>query len=171
MPWDRALNTSGENRIQLSFLKDKTTIKTGLTGFIVFVLVSTVPLAAYGSPKSNRAEQLYAAGVKNYYILNSNKQKQQYRDTWLNVINDFELVYKQYPKSSYAPKALYNIGNLYNNLYTRSFLDKDLDAGVNAFKTLQQDYKKSTLADDALFKIAEIYRTKKGRYGNCAPLL
>ncbi len=162
MPWNRAFNTSGEKRKYLFFLKGKTTIKTAITGFVVLALSLTAHVSAYGSAKNNKAEQLYAAGVKNYYILISSKQKQQYRDTWLNVINEFEQVYKNYPKSSYAPKALYNIGNLYNSLYTRSFLDKDLDAGINAFKTLQQVYKKNTLADDALFKIAEIYRTKKG---------
>ena len=162
MPGDRALNASGDSKIKLFFHKDKTTIQTAFWGFIVFVLSLTLPVSAFGSAKNNKAEQLYAAGVKNYYALNSSKQKQQYRDTWLNVIKEFEHVYKRYPKSSYAPKALYNIGNLYNNLYTRSFLDKDLDAAVNAFKALQQDYKKNSLADDALFKIAEIYRTKKG---------
>ena len=162
MPWNRALNTSGEKRKYLFLLKGKTTIKTAITGFVVLALSLTAQVSAYGSAKNNKAEQLYAAGVKNYYILISSKQKQQYRDTWLNVINEFEQIYKNYPKSSYAPKALYNIGNLYNSLYTRSFLDKDLDAGISAFKTLQQVYKKNTLADDALFKIAEIYRTKKG---------
>ena len=162
MPWNRAFNTSGEKRKYLFLLKGKTTIKTAITGFVVLALSLTAHVSAYGSAKNNKAEQLYAAGVKNYYILISSKQKQQYRDTWLNVINEFEQVYKNYPKSSYAPKALYNIGNLYNNLYTRSFLDKDLDAGISAFRTLQQVYKKNTLADDALFKIAEIYRTKKG---------
>ena len=162
MPWNRALNTSGEKRKYLFLLKGKPTIKTAITGFVVLALSLTAQVSAYGSAKNNKAEQLYAAGVKNYYILISSKQKQQYRDTWLNVINEFEQIYKNYPKSSYAPKALYNIGNLYNSLYTRSFLDKDLDAGISAFKTLQQVYKKNTLADDALFKIAEIYRTKKG---------
>lgn len=162
MPWNRALNTSGEKRKYLFLLKGKPTIKTAITGFVVLALSLTAHVSAYGSAKNNKAEQLYAAGVKNYYILISSKQKQQFRDTWLNVINEFEQVYKNYPKSSYAPKSLYNIGNLYNSLYTRSFLDKDLDAGISAFKTLQQVYKKNTLADDALFKIAEIYRTKKG---------
>ena len=162
MPWNRALNTSGEKRKYLFLLKGKTAIKTAITGFVILALSLTAHVSAYGSAKNHKAEQLYAAGVKNYYILISSKQKQQYRDTWLNVINEFEQVYKNYPKSSYAPKALYNIGNLYNSLYTRSFLDKDLDAGISAFKTLQQVYKKNTLADDALFKIAEIYRTKKG---------
>ncbi len=162
MPWNRAFNTSGEKSKYLFLLKGKTTIKTALTAFAVLALSLTAHVSAYGSAKNNKAKQLYAVGVKNYYILVSSKQKQQYRDTWLNVINEFEQVYKNYPKSSYAPKALYNIGNLYNSLYTRSFLDKDLDAGISAFRTLQQVYKKNTLADDALFKIAEIYRTKKG---------
>jgi N-acetylmuramoyl-L-alanine amidase len=156
------LTKVGVKRKIVFFLGGKNTIKTVLVGFAALALFLITTISAYGSTKNHKAKHLYGMAVKNYYILNSSKQKQQYRDTWLNVINEFEQVYKDYPKSSYAPKALYNIGNLYNNLYTRSFLDKDLNAGINAFKRLQQQYKDNTLADDALFKIAEIYRTKKG---------
>jgi N-acetylmuramoyl-L-alanine amidase len=146
----------------LFLLQDKHALQTLLRGFAVVLISLTAAVPAHGSVKTNTPKHLYTAAVKNYYILNSSKQKQQYRDIWLHVINEFEQVYKNYPKSSYAPKALYNIGNLYNSLYTRSFLDKDLAAGVDAFQMLQQHYKNNTLADDALFKIAEIYRTKKG---------
>lgn len=126
----------------------------------ILCLAAVTP--AFGAGKTFVPEHLYHHAVQNYYILNSSKQKQQYRDTWLRVIHEFEQIYKKYPRSRYAPRALYNVGNLYNNLYTRSFLEKDLDASVTAFTTLQQQYAKNTLSDDALFKIAEIYRTKKG---------
>ncbi len=161
MSGDRTVNTTKIKRIIL-FLQDKHALQTLLRGFAVVLISLTAAVPAHGSVKTNTPKHLYTAAVKNYYILNSSKQKQQYRDIWLHVINEFEQVYKNYPKSSYAPKALYNIGNLYNSLYTRSFLDKDLAAGVDAFQMLQQHYKNNTLADDALFKIAEIYRTKKG---------
>lgn len=134
-----------------------------LVSLVLLLLAAGTP--ASGNVKRNKAEILYNAAVKNYYILNANKQKQQYRDVWLNVINEFAQVYKKYPSSAYAPKSLYNIGNLYNNLYTRSFLEKDLDNAIRAFETLQKRYKKNTLSDDALFKVAEIYRTKKGDTG------
>jgi len=130
---------------------------------IVLMLVNSffISVPVYGAKKEN-VSHLYNKALKSYYVLKTHKQKQQYRDVWLNTINEFEYVYKNYPESSYAPKALYNIGNLYNNLYTRSFLEKDLNNAVEAFKTLQTNYKNNSLADDALFKIAEIYRTKKG---------
>ncbi|MGC8578423.1 MAG: N-acetylmuramoyl-L-alanine amidase [bacterium] len=130
--------------------------------FVCFATVIVVTSPARASKKRDQAYYLYSKAVKDYYILNANRQKQQYRDTWLNVINEFEQVYKKYPNSSYAPRALYNIGNLYNNLYTCSFLMKDLDKAIDAFKTIPQRYKNNSLSDDALFKIAEIYRTKKG---------
>ena len=141
--------------------------ETGRFSFLIPVVLLSLGMgmSAHSSIKNNKAERLYNTAVKNYYILNASKQKQQYRDVWFNVIDEFGQVYKKYPDSSYAPKSLYNIGNLYNNLYTRSFLEKDLDDAVSAFKTLQEHYKKNTLSDDALFKIAEIYRTKKGDTG------
>ncbi len=156
------INNSKRKRQVLFPIGDANTIKIVLAVFATIALLLITNMSAYGTTNTNKAKQLYDMAVKNYYILNSSKQKQQYRDTWLNVINEFDQVYKDYPTSSYAPKALYNIGNLYNNLYTRSFLDKDLNASINTFKMLQQQYKDNTLADDALFKIAEIYRTKKG---------
>lgn len=127
--------------------------------FVCFIIPVSV---AYGKNRHNQASILYKKAVRDYYVLNANKQKQQYRDAWLSVINEFEQVYKKYPNSSYAPKTLYNIGNLYNNLYTCSFNMKDLDKSIEAFKAIFQHYKNSSLSDDALFKIAEIYRTKKG---------
>ncbi len=136
--------------------------RTLLSAAIAGLLALAAGTPAYSAVTGPHAGQLYHHAVQNYYTLNSSKQKQQFRDTWLHVIHEFELVYKKDPRSRFAPKALFNIGNLYNNLYTRSFLEKDLDASVTAFKTLQQQYPKNTLADDALFKIAEIYRTKKG---------
>ncbi|MCL4479450.1 MAG: N-acetylmuramoyl-L-alanine amidase [Deltaproteobacteria bacterium] len=129
---------------------------------MVSALFFAVVVISSNGHKYIQPKTLYGEAVQNYYILHSNPQKQQYRDNWLNVISAFKHLYKRYPKSSYAPKALFNIGNLYNNLYNRSFLEEDLDKSISAFKELIKNYKKSPLADDALLKIAEIYRTKKG---------
>lgn len=118
-------------------------------------------LLSHTAMKHN-AGLMYETAVKNYYTINTNTQKQRYRDNWLEVISQFNEIYKKYPHSEYAPKSLFNIGNLYNKLYTRSFLSTDLNDAIHAFNTVQQHYKKDTLSDDALFKIAEIYRTKKG---------
>ncbi len=128
-------------------------------------MISTVLVyLAVAAPQRVRTDPLsvYTKAVKSYYAINASPRRQQYRSNWLDVIDQFTLIYKKYPSSKYAPEALFNIGNLYNKLYTLSFLPSDLDHSIQAFDLLRQHYEKSKLADDALFKIAEIYRTEKG---------
>ncbi|MCL4557102.1 MAG: N-acetylmuramoyl-L-alanine amidase [Deltaproteobacteria bacterium] len=127
-----------------------------ISTLLVYLAVA-VPQRGRNAPLS-----LYTRAVKSYYALNASPQKQQYRNNWLDVIDQFGEIYRKYPDSEYAPESLFDIGNLYNKLYTLSFLSSDLDHSIRAFDVLQRHYTKSKLSDDALFKIAEIYRTKKG---------
>ena len=91
-------------------------------------------------------------------LLNSSKKK-KYRHNWITCIKDYQKVYKSYPKSKEAPKALFNEARLYAFLYRYSGKSTDLDDAIAVYRQLADQYKNDRLADDAQYRIGEIYYT------------
>jgi N-acetylmuramoyl-L-alanine amidase len=109
---------------------------------------------------SLQPDVLYAKAMSNYKSLQASKKKKKYRHSWQKTISQFEVVYKKFPKSSKAPKALYMMGKLYYGLYGYSLRKDDLLQSINEYKRVVTKYPKSNLADDAQLFIAEIYEKK-----------
>ncbi len=91
-------------------------------------------------------------------LLNSSKKK-KYRRNWITCIKDYQKVYKSYPKSEEAPKALFNEAGLYTLLYRYSGKSRDLDDAIASYRQLADQYKNDRLADDAQYRVGEIYYT------------
>ena len=72
-------------------------------------------------------------------------------------VSQFQQIYKEYPKSIYAPKSLYNIGTLYTSLYRWNKKKKNLEHSTQYFKKIIEQYPKNYLADDAIFQVGENY--------------
>ena len=91
-------------------------------------------------------------------LLNSSKKK-KYRHNWMTCIKDYQKVYKSYPKSEEAPRALFNEARLYTLLYRYSGKSTDLDEAIADYRQVADQYKNDRLADDAQYRIGEIYYT------------
>ena len=75
----------------------------------------------------------------------------------------FGLVYKKHFPSNEAYKAIFTTGDLYEQLYSISRRDKDLDAALEAYKKTVKEFKPGRLTDDALYRQGEIF-FNRGEY-------
>ena len=136
-------------------------ILTVISFYIISVLLLPETLYAKKSGiNSLQPDVLYAKSMSRYKSLQASKDKKKYRHSWQKAISQFEVVYKKFPKSAEAPKALYMMGKLYYGLYGYSLLKDDLLQSINEYRRVVTKYPKSNLADDAQLFIAEIYEKK-----------
>jgi N-acetylmuramoyl-L-alanine amidase len=110
------------------------------------------PLHA-GASSAEAFQSANAASVELYRDVD----KKSDRVSWMAVIHKFQNIGKKYPRSSYAPKAWFRVGKLYEDLNRFSSSPKDLEKAVDAYMTVADMYPSSSLADDALYTSARIY--------------
>ncbi len=109
------------------------------------------------SRRANTARDAYLQAKNEYARLKNNSRKYKYRDQWMAIANQFERVAKTYPKSKYAPYALFNIARLHYDLWHVSYVNRDWQLSIRKYKKLAQLYPRSSLVDDAWFAIGSIY--------------
>ena len=85
------------------------------------------------------------------------------RDRWISIIKKFESVYKNHFPSNEAYKAIFTTGDLYEQLFSISRRDKDLDAALEAYQKTVKEFKPDRLTDDALYRQGEIFFSR-GKY-------
>lgn len=142
---------------QLKYLAVLTVISCYIMS--AFLLPETVH-AKKGGEDSSQPVVLYSEAMSRYKSLQASKKKKKYRHSWQKTISQFEVVYKKFPKSAKAPKALYMMGKLYYGLYGYSLRKDDLLQSINEYRRVITKYPKSNLADDAQLFIAQIYEKK-----------
>lgn len=98
----------------------------------------------------------YAAAKADYAKLKGDQKRRKLRHHWQNVAHRFEAVARRYPKSDRAPEALYNAGNLNNELSRISLLEEDREAAKRDYRQLIDGWPKHTLADDCALALAQI---------------
>ena len=99
----------------------------------------------------------FRQGWQAFHSLVKNKKKAQYRSCWFEVRKKFWRAYEQNPKGPYAPKALYYLGRVYEELGKRSYLKSDFYKAVDYYQRLINRFPGHSWADDAQFKKATIY--------------
>jgi N-acetylmuramoyl-L-alanine amidase len=132
-------------------------------GVIFFALCLAMQGTALAAKPFESADFLYAQARRLYFnLIDSQAQKAQ-RNQWLYCIQKFRMVRENYPGSSEAVKALFNIASLYQGMH-RTFGDaEDLNLALTYYQMVEADPSQPQLADDALFQEGEIYRLK-GNY-------
>ena len=133
-------------------MRDYLKISSGLVLISIILLISTQPI--YGSPGAQKAFQ---RANRAYIELAHSAHKRRLRVNWLKVIEKYKDVAQRYPRTKFAPRALYTEGKLYIQLYGYSARKSDLLSAIKIFTTIVKKYPKSSLADDALYKSARIY--------------
>ncbi len=104
----------------------------------------------------------YEKARTSYQSFFQSNKKMHRRDQWVSIIQKFESVYNNYYPSDEAYKAIFTIGDLYEQLFAISRRDKDLDAALDAYQKTVKKFKPGRLTDDALYRQGEIYFGRKG---------
>ncbi|MDM8522719.1 N-acetylmuramoyl-L-alanine amidase [Desulfococcaceae bacterium HSG8] len=104
-------------------------------------------------------EQFYKAEVA-YRKFLENHDKLKYRENWLVHVEEFRAAHKLDPSSSLAPAALYMSGEVYKELYKRSFKPSDKKEAIDAFKRLLKRYPRSVYRRKAKVGIKALSQTE-----------
>ena len=123
---------------------------------------SVITLIAIQAPPAYAVSQaaLFNQAYDDFHGLKKNEKRAKLRSNWQKIEKKFASVYQKNPNSSYAPKALYYQGRIYEELGYRSGLKKDFVRSSEFFGRAIARYPKHSWTDDCLFRRAmiRIYR-------------
>ncbi|MGA7146329.1 MAG: N-acetylmuramoyl-L-alanine amidase [Desulfobacterales bacterium] len=103
---------------------------------IFFMMSPRILSAATAKQKYYRAEACYKK-------LRHSPKKQKYRDKWLACIEKFDAVYRHDPQGPWAAAGLYMSGQLYQELYKRSFKTSDKETAGHIYDRIIAGFPKS----------------------------
>jgi N-acetylmuramoyl-L-alanine amidase len=115
-------------------------------------------------------DKYYRAGAC-YKKLRHNPKKQKYRDKWLDCIEKFDAVYRLDPQGPWAPAGLYMSGQLYQELYKRSFKTSDKETAVDIYARIIAGFPKSRYRQRAETALRDLRykKTQKVAAENATP--
>ncbi|EGB15123.1 cell wall hydrolase/autolysin [Pseudodesulfovibrio mercurii] len=103
------------------------------------------------------AKSYFTTGHAEFHALVKDARKAKYRSNWQKVEETFSLCLKTAPNGPYAPKALYYIGRVYEELGAQSGLKSDFRKAVDYYGRVLARYPRHGWADDCLFRRADVY--------------
>jgi len=125
--------------------------------FFTLIALEIGPTAVVSAKAATDPKSLLIKADESRNALYSSSKRMKYRNNWLNCIQKYENIYKQYPKSEQAAWALYRSGQMYTKLFQYSTLEADLDKALEIYGKVMEEYGSHRLADDAQYRIGEIY--------------
>ncbi|SVC19641.1 uncharacterized protein METZ01_LOCUS272495, partial [marine metagenome] len=99
----------------------------------------------------------YEKARLSYHGFFHSKKRMIRRDKWVLVIQKFERIYRNHFPSNESYKAIFTVGDLYEQLYSISRRNEDLDAALKAYQNSIKKFKPGRLTDDALYRQGEIF--------------
>ena len=123
-----------------------------ITACFILLLSAAESYPSYNS----EAGRKYAVAQERLADLKKSGKKKKYRSYWIDCIRTFELIEKQYPKSSNAADACFERGTLYFDLYLTNKVSKDADESLRIFGKCQSAYPKHGRAPEALYRIVDV---------------
>ena len=130
---------------------------------LAFLTLATLLLCAPASSAAT-AQNEFTVGHSNFHALIKNSKRAKYRSNWEKVEKSFSRCLKASPNGSYAPKALYYIGRVHEELGSRSGLNSDFRRAVDYFGRVVSRYPRHAWADDCLYHRAIIYSKRLKEY-------
>ncbi len=127
-------------------------------GILLFlpVMQKTVFAATSG------AKETYREANTAYIELSRDASLRKDKANWMKVVQKFDNVATGYPESSFAPKALYMEGKLYEQIYGHFSKKSDLEEAIKEYKKVSSKYPDSPVSADALYKEAKVYEVRLG---------
>ncbi|MBG0791018.1 MAG: N-acetylmuramoyl-L-alanine amidase [Desulfovibrionaceae bacterium] len=129
-----------------------TRILYAMAVLVIAALLLCAPEAMAASAKS-----YFIVGHSDFHALRKNSKKAKYRSNWEKVEKKFTRCLKASPNGEYAPKALYYIGRVHEELGIQSGLKSDFRRAVDYFGRVLARYPRHGWADDCLYRRAGIY--------------
>jgi len=124
--------------------------------FFVLALIILLTICIAGNAEAKSAKSIYLDGDKKYAYLKKNPRLQKYRDKWFACINLFKEVYRHDPDGPWAAAGMYKTGELYYELYKRSFKPSDKAEALDTLQRVIKRYPKSRYKKKAQTLIAAI---------------
>jgi len=109
------------------------------------------------SAQAQSAKSYFIVGHSEFHALLKNSKKRKYRSNWEKVEKSFARSLKANHNGPYAPKALYYIGRVNEELGKQSGLKSDFRKAVDYFGRVVSRYSRHGWADDCLYRRADIY--------------
>ncbi|MBU4260528.1 MAG: N-acetylmuramoyl-L-alanine amidase [Proteobacteria bacterium] len=88
-------------------------------------------------------------------------QGERSRDRWLRCVKSLRMEYHRDPGHTKAPFALFMLGTMYEDMYSRFHDPRDLTEAAGYYEDLALIFPKDNLADDALLNLGTICLEKK----------
>jgi N-acetylmuramoyl-L-alanine amidase len=123
--------------------------------FAVFTF-SFLPSFSYAKThSSDLITKRYEQAAAYYHNMKFDKNKRQQRKAWLSCVDNFQKVYDSAPTHTIAPKSLYMLGRLHDQMYQRFGEKIDMGEAVAYYEDLAYIFPGHRLADDALFALGK----------------
>lgn len=129
----------------------RTHIVSGMLVVFVLTCLLMCPTDVSASPSRE-----FKQGWKEFHVLLKNPRKAKYRSNWYAVKDRFQRAYTQSPKGSYAPKSLFYLGRVYDEMSKISMLRSDAQQSVDYYQRVVLRFPHHSWADDALYRKAEV---------------
>eukprot|EP00828_Plagiopyla_frontata_P016961 TRINITY_DN22149_c0_g1_i2.p1 TRINITY_DN22149_c0_g1~~TRINITY_DN22149_c0_g1_i2.p1 ORF type:complete len:258 (-),score=104.49 TRINITY_DN22149_c0_g1_i2:136-909(-) len=130
---------------------------------LAFLVLAALLLCATPSHALS-AKTYFLRGHSDFHALLKNKRQAKFRSSWDKVGKQFSSCLKKDPDGPYAPKALYYLGRVHEELGLRSGLKSDFRHAVDYFGRVIARYPRHGWADDCLFRRAGIYVARLAEY-------
>lgn len=89
------------------------------------------------------AKDTYTEADRKYTYLKKNPRLQKYRDKWFACIDLFKEVYRKNPDGPWAAAGMYKTGELYYELYKKSYKPSDKAEALDTFQRVIKRYPNS----------------------------
>lgn len=91
-----------------------------------------------------------------FHALKENRDKAKFRSEWVKVERQFKALYDRDKKGEYAPKSLYYLGRIQEELGYRSGSKSDFEGAVDYYQRTVKEFPDHDWADDCLYRSAEL---------------
>ncbi|SIO36149.1 N-acetylmuramoyl-L-alanine amidase [Halodesulfovibrio marinisediminis] len=98
----------------------------------------------------------YQTALNQFRSLVKNSKQARYRSNWKRLEDKFIAIYQANPDGSYAPKVLYYMGRVNEELARRSYLRSDYQAAVDYYNRCSKRFTRHSWTDDALYRMARV---------------
>lgn len=119
-----------------------------------------------GESVAQTAKSYFIVGHSEFHSLLKDKKKRKYRSYWEKVEQRFVRSLKRDPNGPYAPKSLYYIARVHEELGNQSGLKSDFRRAVDYYGRVVSRYPRHGWTDDCLFHRANIYAKRLREYNN-----
>ena len=98
----------------------------------------------------------YQTALSQFRSLVKNSKQGRYRSNWKRLEDKFIAIYQANPDGSYAPKSLYYMGRVNEELAKRSYLRSDYQAAVDYYNRCAKRFTRHSWTDDSLYRMARV---------------